>query len=97
MPQLEQEFDLYVKARCGEVNHESTKKTEPDKNGNANPVWTEKHKNRLQLCRHPRDEGVLLLEVWDFDRWGTDDFVGGVCTFVAVHPALRRFKHVLAL
>ena len=67
----------YVKARCGEDNHEHHEKTDPIKSDKNDPVWQEKHHNRLQLQRHPRDEGVVVIEVWDWERWHADHFLGG--------------------
>ena len=66
----------YVKARCGEKNGESFEKTKPLKSSGS-VEWTERHDNRLQLQRHPRDEGVLVLELWNWDRWHHHLFLGG--------------------
>lgn len=69
----------YVKARCGEKNGESFEKTNPVKSSDSMQLqWTERHNNRLQLQRHPRDEGVLVIEVWNWDRWHHHLFLGGV-------------------
>ena len=69
MPNLQQHFDPYVRARCGEDNHVHYQRTLPVKGGSANPVWTKKHENELRLQRHPQDEKMLVVEVWDWDRW----------------------------
>jgi len=74
---MEKKIVPYIKARCGEDNHEHYEKTDPIKSGTANPVWNPQQHNHLRLQRHPRDSGVLLIEVWDWDRWHADKFVGG--------------------
>ena len=67
----------YVKARCGEKNAESFEQTKPVKSSGS-VQWTEHHDNRLQLQRHPRDEGVLVIEVWNWEpRWHHHLFLGG--------------------
>lgn len=71
----------YIKARCGERNHEHFSKTNPAKTTSkysGTVEWTVSHKNRLEVQRHPRDEGILVVEVWNWDRRHHHQFIGGV-------------------
>jgi hypothetical protein len=70
------DYDPYVRIRCGQNNpiHEQTK---DHRNGGAHPVWTSELENEMKVQRHQKDAGVLVVEVWDKDKVGRDDYVGG--------------------
>eukprot|EP01047_Picozoa_sp_COSAG01_P073960 COSAG01_NODE_12211_length_1779_cov_1.357143_4_plen_165_part_00 len=76
MPKLTLRHDPYVKARCG-VDNPEHKQTKPCKRAGSSPVWTARHNNEMFLRRHPRDDNQCWIELWDWDRFGKDDFAGG--------------------
>jgi hypothetical protein len=76
MPKLNLRHDPYIKARCG-VDNPEHKQTKPCKRAGSSPVWTARHHNEMFLRRHPRDDNQCWIELWDWDRFGKDDFAGG--------------------
>jgi hypothetical protein len=69
-------YDPYVRVRCGVRTHFHEQTLPHVKPGGPEWAWDASMKNELKLQRVPRDENIMVVEVYDKHRL-RDTFLGG--------------------
>ena len=67
----------------------STKKKTTVVKNSLNPVWNEEFEYKLVNLKELKTTRVLEVTVWDYDRRGSNDFIGGL----RLGPAHVSGKH----